>query len=890
MAEFKLEKSVQEKLEQSIIKKLIGQKSPLPDFISRILSQRLDLPEIINKVRLAIPTPQDGKDAEVTDEMLSGIVVQVLGKTQELIQVKDGEEGQQGIQGEKGEKGGIGDRGIQGLKGISGEDGRDGRPGVGGPVGIQGEKGKQGVQGLLGKSGNKGEKGDIGKSGVDGKDFIISEEDFQSVVDRIDFTKFVPKEELDKVLKKLKSDIERGRLKVPFKHVGGGGMTPTEIVKAINDLLGTEEWQNGIPGDGTLPANLSYVQFTTGLPAPAHSEGRLFYDNNNKTLGFYNDEADSTLQIGQELWLRGKNNTGITITNGQLIYISGNDSGLPTFSLANAGSAATAIATIAFATHDIEDGTIGLATKTGTIRDINTFGMTPGALLWLDTTDGAYTTTIPISPNYNVFVGNVGVVNAVNGTIEGNINAAGNTGEVIKIFNGAILEDHSIAVTSNGTVVTLTLEKNGGGDLSLFFDGAFSIFDTTPAASVTLTAGSDPAPTLNFIFIPKSTKTLTANTTGFPTNEQIVPVAEIIVQSAVSIQTDGCYKCHAWTDHLADSIGQGHLSHLNNWIRHQPATWLSGVAPSVAITVNGGAIDNVYYSNTSGNILQLHEHIFPARDMETGDPIFIINDPNTAYRKTTDLSTADETSLGVTLRSNNTYYSIVVWGVISEGGTDSKIYGNLPSGSYANSVDAITDPLGFTNTVIPSQFTGTGFLIARLVLRYQTVASGTITEILTEDLTGQPGGAGGGATGGTEFSDNLFRILNVTDDSKEIDFLASGISPGNIRTMIMPDRDVDLGNVTGGGTKSIRTETADYTVILTDYTILADATSNTVDITLPASPGQGQIYNIFCIDSTFTCTVLRNGNNINGAASDQALLATESLTVQFDSTYGWVVI
>lgn len=362
-----------------------------------------------------------------------------------------------------------------------------------------------------------------------------------------------------------------------------------------------------------------------------------------------------------------------------------------------------------------------------------------------------------------------------------------------KFFNGAIFEDHKINASSNGTVATLTLEQNGGGDLSLFFDGRFYLFDSTPAASVTLTPGSDLAPTLNFVYIPNSTKVLTVNTTGFPIDEQFVPVAEILVQSVAGIQTDGAYKVHAWTDHLSDLIGQGHLSHILNWIRRQPATWFSGVAPATAITTNGGAIDNVYYSNNSGNILQLHEHTFPARDMETGDPIFILNDPNTAYRRTTDLSTADETSLGETLRSNNTYYSIVVWGVISEDQADSKIYANLPSGSYAGSVDAITDPLGFTDTTIPSEFTGTGFLIARVILKYRTFASGTITEILTEDLR-RSTGAGGGVAGGTEFSDNLFRILNVFDSTKEIDFDASGITTGNTRTITMPDRDVDLGN------------------------------------------------------------------------------------------------
>lgn len=885
MAEFKLEKSVQEKLEQSIINKLFGAKSPLPGFVDRILSDKIDLPEIINKVRLAIPTPQDGKNAEIPDEMLSDLVVKVLERTQELIQVKDGRDGPQGIQGDKGEKGDPGDRGLQGLKGISGEDGRDGRPGVSGPIGIQGEKGKQGIQGISGKAGNKGEKGNIGESGVDGKDFTISEEDFQSVVDRIDFTEFVPKKELDKVLKKLKSDIERGRLKVPFLHVGGGGMTPTEIVKAINDLLGTEDWQNGIPGDGTLPANLLYVQFTTDETDVPYSRGLLQYDEENETLSLYTDVPAFKQQIGQEVTLRGYNRTGSVILNGTPVYritVGGEKRLIP----ADASSAISAISTIGLATHDVPVDTVGVGTTIGTLRDVDTTSFSEGDILYL-AVGGGITNIMPGSPNYSIQLGNAGVIDANIGDIDVHISIAGNTSSVIKIFNGAILEDHSIEVSSNGSIVTLTLEKSGGGNLSLFFDGAFTFFDSDPAASVELTLGNDEDFTRNFVYIPKSTNILTSSTVGFPTTEQFVPIADVLVQSATGVQTDGCQKCHAWTDHLANSIGQGHLSHVNNWIRHQPATWISDVVPSAAIIVNGGAIDNVYYSNTSGNILQLHEHDFPSRDMETGDPIFIANDPNTAYRKTTDLSSADETSLGVTLRSNNTYYSIFVWGVISEGGTDSKIYGNLPSGSYANSVDAITDPLGFTNKTTPPEYTGTSFPIARLVLRYQTVASGTITEILTENLTGTGEGGGGSPTGGTEFSDNLFRILSVLNGDNEIAFDASGII--GLRTITMPDHDVDLGNVTKSTVKAIRTITSDDTFVNTDYTILIDASANTVDALLPASPTQGQVFVAFCIDATFACTIARNGNNINGAATDRTLAQLQSETYQFDNTYGWVI-
>ena len=90
--------------------------------------------------------------------------------------------------------------------------------------------------------------------------------------------------------------------------------------------------------------------------------------------------------------------------------------------------------------------------------------------------------------------------------------------------------------------------------------------------------------------------------------------------------------------------------------------------------------------------------------------------------------------------------------------------------------------------------------------------------------------------------------------------------------------------------RAIKTVTSDYIITEDDYTILADATSNTVVITLPSSPNQGQIFNVFCINATFTCTVARNGNNINGAASDQNLLINEAVTLQFDSVFGWAIL
>jgi hypothetical protein len=50
-----------------------------------------------------------------------------------------------------------------------------------------------------------------------------------------------------------------------------------------------------------------YADFLTGNAAPPWKEGRVFYDDENKTFAIYNNEPDVTLQLGQEIYIRVHN-------------------------------------------------------------------------------------------------------------------------------------------------------------------------------------------------------------------------------------------------------------------------------------------------------------------------------------------------------------------------------------------------------------------------------------------------------------------------------------------------------------------------------------------------------------------------------------------------------
>ena len=357
----------------------------------------------------------------------------------------------------------------------------------------------------------------------------------------------------------------------------------------------------------------------------------------------------------------------------------------------------------------------------------------------------------------------------------------------ISAFISAIIETIAITVTESADTVYLNLEKSGTGALTVLFSDGHYTFDCTPIAQVALTAGSDISPTLNFIYILQSTKALTVSTTGFPAAEH-APIATVLVQSAASVASNGAYKVHAWTDHLLKVGNNGHIAHLNAWIRQQHATWVSGVGQTLTITP--GSPDTVIFTPAAGLVQQLHEHTFPAF---TGTPdLYVVNDSVTPYNIVTDLSALLTDSTGATM--SGMYFSLVIWGVVSESTGDCKLFVNLPGGSYSTSSAVISDDSKYANYSIPAEFKGTGFLISELKLRHQVSGGGTWTSIQEVDLRGLlPSlSAGAGSAASSEFADNAFRIQDDGDPTKEIAFQASGITTATTRTVSMPDKDIKL--------------------------------------------------------------------------------------------------
>jgi hypothetical protein len=226
------------------------------------------------------------------------------------------------------------------------------------------------------------------------------------------------------------------------------------------------------------------VRLSTTPTGTLTNVGQLYWDVTNVTASIPLN-ANVTLQIGQEEHIRARNNTGVQINDGQVVYINDAQGNNPTIALANADSVTTS-EVVGIATENIAHNGTGFVTTFGVVNGINTSGYNDGDILYLSATNGTITNVIP-SPPHNVV--KVGI--ALNST---------NNGKIFVHPAEPIGQDTTFAAPYNSNKVAPTqraigtyvrkIVKDTASALRTAINGKYGTSDTGRAATNIVTGGS----------------------------------------------------------------------------------------------------------------------------------------------------------------------------------------------------------------------------------------------------------------------------------------------------------------------------------------------------------------------------------------------------------------
>ncbi len=210
--------------------------------------------------------------------------------------------------------------------------------------------------------------------------------------------------------------------------VGPSSATDNEIV-SFDGTSGKIIQGSSILTDGYGNiTSVGSVDFNSIDPSTvSHVEGRVFYDDDDKTLSIMTDFVGTKLQVGQELYIRALNVTGTDIPDGYVVYIDSAQSDRPTVALANANLGATSYV-IGVATNAIPNNQEGIVTSFGLVRGINTNAWSDGTQLYLSTVDGQLSDAPPSGADTVVLVATVINQDSVNGILLVDVKTPGKVG------------------------------------------------------------------------------------------------------------------------------------------------------------------------------------------------------------------------------------------------------------------------------------------------------------------------------------------------------------------------------------------------------------------------------------------------------------------------------
>lgn len=337
----------------------------------------------------------------------------------------------------------------------------------------------------------------------------------------------------------------------------------------------------------------------------------------------------------------------------------------------------------------------------------------------------------------------------------------------------------TLSVTSDGSTISAAV----GAASFITADGVGAFAGDT----ISLQAGTSSVPVLNYIYVLENDLSLNFSTSGFPTSDLYVPVAIVLCQSAVNVQADGVYNIIRFENHTTSVAEMGAAADFYMAAQQDEPVWISGLAASHAITTNGGSVDDIDVSFTTGAVRRGKRTAINSRDTAATDSVYIANSSVAAYTKTGNLGSPLMTSSGGATIADGDYVVVVVWASVADTETASKIFVNIPTAFYKTEADAHADAKGYAVYAPPAALRNSAVLLSRMVFRYTAANNGTWTHVVSSDIRGsKPTYFLANRIQAKEMLTSDFRLRDASDVTKQIAFATAGAT-GQTRTVTVPD-------------------------------------------------------------------------------------------------------
>lgn len=344
-----------------------------------------------------------------------------------------------------------------------------------------------------------------------------------------------------------------------------GGLNVTSSATVRGGLVMNTSSMSFVNGGSIENANrlLLNTAFTDGC-----TEGALQWNADDGTAEICMKSGTIQLQIGQELLFKAKQ-VGTAGLNGQVVAITGASGQRPEIELADADAANTRLqdCTIGVLTEDVSLNQPAYFNAFGYVRDVNTSAFADGDKVYLSTTAGGLTKTIPDYPAKVIPVGMVVYSHSTEGILFVRINTVPSQIVVSSVAVAGVrmpmlFDDMAdpTGFTEEGLAgSSLTLSGRvfsiSGSSFPIYADGR-KIFEST--ASVTVPDTTQ----LNWIYY-NSAGTLTQST-SFPGFDQVL-VASVyystrMVSGLLGDERHGAYMDWRTHEYVHETIGARYAS------------------------------------------------------------------------------------------------------------------------------------------------------------------------------------------------------------------------------------------------------------------------------------------------------------------------------------------